>query len=335
MKIAIHKNKNSFSEYWIDYCERKNLNYTVVNAYDNDIVEQLKDCDVFMWHVKHVHPADVLFAKQLLYSLEQAGKKVYPDWKTHWSFDDKVGQKYQLESLDLPLIPAYVFYSKKSALKWAKSYTFPAVFKLRGGAGSYNVKLAKSYAEAKKLIKTSFGRGFRQFSAVTDVKETFTHFLKGKSKLKHVIKAVGHLFIPYQIEKAKGREKGYVYFQEFLPGCDGDIRVQVVGDKCYAMKRFVRKNDFRASGSGEIDFDGSKLPADLIQQSFEITRKMGMQSLAIDWLQHGDKFLIAEISYAWGIAKGELDPGYWDDKLNWHSSKVDLGEWFVELMLKN
>ena len=334
MKIAFHPNKNSFFQYWISYCDSQGIEYKLVNAYDSDIVSQLSDCDVFMWHIKHVNPKDILFAKQLMYSLEQSGLKVYPDSKTIWSFDDKLGQKYLLEALNLPTIPSFAFYSKAEALNWAANYKFPAVFKLRGGAGSYNVKLVSSFNDAKKLIRKSFGTGFRQFDPIIDIKENLSFFFKGKTAFKQVLKAFGHIIIPYQIENARGREKGYIYFQKFIPDCDCDIRVQVVGDKCYAMKRIVRKNDFRASGSGVIDFDGSKISKELIKLSFEITEKLGMQSLAIDWLQYRETNYIAEISYAWGIADGELEPGFWDNNLVWHSKRVDLGEWLVELMIK-
>ena len=47
MKIAFH-NTGGFTPRWIEYCEKNNIQYKKVNAYDTDIVEQLKDCDAFM-----------------------------------------------------------------------------------------------------------------------------------------------------------------------------------------------------------------------------------------------------------------------------------------------
>ena len=43
MKIAIHdsKEKHFFSDRWIEYCSRNNIPFKVVNAYDNDIINQL------------------------------------------------------------------------------------------------------------------------------------------------------------------------------------------------------------------------------------------------------------------------------------------------------
>ena len=92
MKIGIH-HRNSvgfFSERWIEYCEKNNISYKLVNAYSNDIVEQLSDCDAFMWHHSNYDYRDALFANKLLFSLQQSGKKVFPNFNTTWHFDDKV-----------------------------------------------------------------------------------------------------------------------------------------------------------------------------------------------------------------------------------------------------
>lgn len=50
MKIAIADRKGSFSDYWITYCEENNIPFIRVNPYDSDIINQVKDCDAFMWH---------------------------------------------------------------------------------------------------------------------------------------------------------------------------------------------------------------------------------------------------------------------------------------------
>lgn len=99
MKIAFHHRPGSFSDRWIEYCKDNQIAYKLVNAYDSDIIQQVADCDAFMWHHSHVDYRDTLFAKQLLYSLQLSGKKVFPDFMTGWHFDDKVGQKYLLKPL--------------------------------------------------------------------------------------------------------------------------------------------------------------------------------------------------------------------------------------------
>src|SRR5690606_21537992 len=121
-----------------NYCKENNISYKIVDVYKSDIISQLEDCTGLMWHFHQGNPKDILFAKQLIFSLQQAGKKVFPDFNTAWHFDDKVGQKYLFESLKIPHVPSFVFYDKREALEWASSTNYPLVFKLRGGAGSAN-----------------------------------------------------------------------------------------------------------------------------------------------------------------------------------------------------
>ena len=115
-KIAIHKSSWGFSKEWINYCEKNNIPYKIVNCYDSDIISQVEDCDALLWHHHHSNAKDVLFAKELLFSLEQAGKKVFPEFNSNWHFDDKVGQKYLLEAIGAPMAKSWVFYEKSDAL---------------------------------------------------------------------------------------------------------------------------------------------------------------------------------------------------------------------------
>ncbi len=334
MKIGIHHSKGSYSDGWIEYCERNNIPFKIVNAYGNNIINDLEDCNVFMWHHHH-NEKDVIFAKQLLFSLEHSGKLVFPNWKSGWHFDDKLGQKYLLEALNLPIVPTFVFYSKDEAPKWASKYKFPAVFKLRGGASSNNVQLIKTRKEAFRIINKAFGCGFRQVNPIVAIKENYLKIKNRKTKLKKILKLIPCLYLPFPIEKSKGRERGYIYFQEFIPDCNYDIRVQLIDDKCYAMTRKVRLNDFRASGGGNIDYDGSKVPVSAIELSFHVANLLKMQSMAIDLLNYKNTYLITEISYAFAIDEGELDFGYWDSNLEWHNERINPYGWMVEMMQKN
>ena len=156
MKIAIHKDMGSFSDRWIPYCEAENISYKIVNCYHSDIISHLHDCDGLMWHWTLVDYKSALFTRQLLQSLEKKGLSIYPDINSSWHYDDKLGQKYLLESIDAPLVKSYVFYTKREALDWLEKATFPKVFKLRGGAGSVNVSLVKNKRRAKFLINRAF-----------------------------------------------------------------------------------------------------------------------------------------------------------------------------------
>jgi glutathione synthase/RimK-type ligase-like ATP-grasp enzyme len=131
--IAIHKSKTGFHPRWIAYCKENNIPYKLVNCYDNDLIKQLEDCHALMWHHAQQNPKDLVIAKQILFALEHTGFQVFPDFKTGWHFDDKLGQKYLFERIGLPFVKSYAFYDKKEALAWVNTAKFPKVFKFVEG----------------------------------------------------------------------------------------------------------------------------------------------------------------------------------------------------------
>lgn len=335
MKIAIHNRKGSFSDRWINYCEKQNLNYKIVNAYDSDIIEQLNDCDAFLWHHHHGIFSDTLFSQQLLSSLEHGKMKVFPDFNTAWHFDDKIAQKYLLEKIDAPLVPSYVFYDKAEALEWIKNTSFPKVFKLRRGAGAANVSLITSKRKATKIINTAFSKGFPAFNRIGHFKERINKVMHGKEDFTSIFKGIYRLIYSTEYGKAQPNEKGYAYFQDFIPNNDFDIRVIVIGKRAFALKRFVRKGDFRASGSGEISYCKEDIDVRCIEIAFQVNEKLKTQTIGYDFVfDKNNKPLIVEISYGFAVKPYDPCPGYWDDHLNWHEGKFNPQEWMIEDLIK-
>ncbi|MFH1119639.1 MAG: hypothetical protein V1775_07425 [Bacteroidota bacterium] len=331
MMIGIHISKGDFSERWVDYCRERQIPYKPVCCYDVDIIGQLGDCDALMWHHNHVHPKDVVFAKQLLFSLAAAGKPVFPDFATNWHFDDKLGQKYLLEAAGVPSVESFAFYTRQEAVNWIHNTSFPKVFKLRSGAGSENVKLVRSENEAGKLAHRAFGTGFRQSDVPGDILEQIRKKKLGRAAYADILKAMAHLVVPYYVEKSKGRERGYLYFQEFIPGNRSDTRVVVIGSKAFALKRMVRHNDFRASGSGHIIYDQHEIDTNLVRLAFEINQKLKAQCLAFDFIhdQSGKPYLV-EISYGFADKAYDACPGYWNDGLEWIEGNFNPYGWMVD-----
>jgi glutathione synthase/RimK-type ligase-like ATP-grasp enzyme len=335
VKIAIQPKKGSFSERWIPYCEQQGIPYKLVDCYRSDIMDQLGDCDALMWHFHQASPREFLFAKQLLYSVQAMGKKVFPDYHTMWHFDDKVGQKYLLEAIGAPLVPSHVFYDKKSALDWVSQTSFPKVFKLRGGGGSQNVKLARTRSEAVGFINRAFGRGFPQYDAWPNLKERIRQYKKGQTDFWDVIKGIIRLGYTTDFSKVRGPERGYVYFQDFIPGNDHDIRVVVIDSKAFAIKRMTRENDFRASGSGMILYEKEYFDESIIRLSLELAEKLKSQCIAFDYVFSNGEPMVVEISY--GFSPEGYDPctGYWDEQLKWHQGAFNPYGWMVDSLLNS
>ncbi len=330
MKIALHNRKNSFSELWKEYFEQKGIPYKIVDCYQSDIIDQLDDCDALMWHFHHAVPQDILFAQQLLFAIESAGKIVFPSSSTMWHFNDKIGQKYLLEAIGAPLVPSYVFYSRDEAFKWINECVFPKVFKLRVGASSQNVKLVKTKEEANRLVKRAFGSGFSQYTAMSRLKESIRKYKLKKATFLDVVKGVIRFIYKTDFDKLSGKEKGYVYFQDFIPDNSYDIRVIVIDNKAFAIKRLVRNNDFRASGSGMIYYEKDLFDETTLKISFELARKLKTQCIAFDFVYTQNHPLVVEISYGFSVDGYKDCPGYWDNELVWHEGYFNAYGWMVD-----
>lgn len=333
MRIAIHHRSDSYSEQWIEFCQKHNIQYKIVDAYANNILEQVADCDAFMWH-HHFHQyKDYLFAKQLIYVIEtQLGKFTYPNYNTCWHYDDKMGQKYLLEAIGAPYAPTHIFYTQQDALEWIQQTTFPIVFKLRSGASSENVRLVKNAKQAKLLIKQSFGAGFEQYDRINGFKTQWSKYKNGHCSFSDLLRSIKKIFVSTEFSKLHSKEIGYVYFQDFIPNNKFDIRVLVIGNRAVAKKRMNRENDFRASGSGRLVFDKEQIDIKIVETAFEINRELKMQSVAFDFLfSPNGRPVLTEISYCCGIKSNKDFPGYWTDDMQWHEcDNINICDWIIE-----
>jgi len=335
--LAIHYQKgNNFSQYWKDYLDKNNIQYRIVNAYDSNIIKQLEDCKFFIWHINNLNYRDQIFAKFLLNAIEARGIIVFPNFKTNWHFDDKVAQKYLFEALELPLVETHVFYNKWDALEWANETDFPKVFKLRKGSGSKGVVLAKTKSDAIKLINRAFGVGFKTISTWFLLNERIRKFKLGNDTLFGILKAIIRLFISTEYIRMSTREKGYVYFQKFIPANNFDIRVVIIGNRAFGIKRMNRKNDFRASGSGHIIYDKDQIDLECIKLAFYSNSKLNMQCAAFDFVydETGNP-LIVEVSYGFNSLGYKNCEGWWDNNLNWNDEIIEPENWMIQDLLKD
>ncbi len=338
LSIAIH-NGEGWNSRWRQYCIDQNIPYKVVCCYDSDILDQIRDCSGLMWFFHHARPQDILMARNVLNAAELMGLKVFPNFHTNWHFDDKLSQKFLFEALDLPAAPAWAFFDFDRAMEFADSCEIPIVAKLRRGAGSYNVRLLKSRGQVRKYIKRMFGEGYSPSPLpLADAKTKFKVAMR-KGGLKGVLnrlkKAPEFFRVVTRGRKYFGNEKGYVYFQKFIPGNTCDYRIKVVGDRAWGFRRMVRENDFRASGSGILDFDYRKIPAKMILTAFESADKLKMQSVAFDFVMDREgKPLIVEISYGFDFDEGESDI-WWDRSLKQHTETFDPTHLILKTFLQN
>jgi len=337
MLVGIHDQAGSPSDNWIAYCETHGVPYKRVNCFATDIVSQLRDCDGLLWWWMPVDPKAKLFARQLTLSLELSGKIVFPSFRTCWQYDDKIGQKYLMESTGLPLIPTDIFYDREEALTWAKTARYPKVFKLCSSSFSENVWLVRRRTQAERLIRRAFAHGFPAKRRLFIFTQRLWRLRRDKnmSSFWIFLKGIARVLLPHLPGRAvPSREWGYAYFQDFIPANNQVIYVLVLGGRACASRVTVRDGDFRASGSGLVELGRPEtVPRQCIELAFRAAEALGTEFIMLEILLEQEKPLIIETDPY--FYPDVTFSGFWDKSLRWHEKPVSPGQAIIEKFLEN
>jgi glutathione synthase/RimK-type ligase-like ATP-grasp enzyme len=312
-RIAIHRDRKihkngevqSYSDRWRVVARNKGAEVKIVDAFAPDFFDRLNGCDGFMWRFGYA-ARQRLFARRLLPAVEHGlGIPVFPSWKTAWHFEDKIGQNYLLQAAKIPTPRTWVFWYLEAAIDFCSRASYPLVLKLAIGFQSANVRLLNDPDEATNWARLMFGPG------TTSLAQTFS--AGRRSALRRVHDAARALSGRTVVEKYKKAElqQGYFFVQEFLPANEFDTRVTIIGNRAFAFRRFNRPNDFRASGSGKINWDPADIDLETVRLAFQVAQQLGTQSLAVDALRRAEDRLIIEISYTYASWAVRDCPGHW------------------------
>jgi glutathione synthase/RimK-type ligase-like ATP-grasp enzyme len=331
--IGIHDRPGSYSDRWIAYCTERQIAFRRIHCLASDIIGQCDGLDAVLWNWSHGEPCELLAARQVITALERKGVLVFPSTATCGHFDDKISQKYLLEALGAPLIPTWVFWDRDEAMHWIGLATWPKVFKLRCGAGSANVRLVSSRADAESLCRQAFGRGFPVSGGYfNDMRTRLRKTITMAQFWDKVCRAPRTILHNRELRRHLPWQYGYLYFQEFLAGNAYDTRITIIGDRAFGFRRRNRPNDFRASGSGSISYEVDCIDPRCVDIAFRVAGQIGSQSLAFDFLFNAaHEPMIGEVSYGYIPSAVHACEGHWDRCGNWHAGSV----WPQDAMLED
>ena len=148
---------------------------------------------------------------------------------------------------------------------------------------------------------------------------------KNLEDITNRISKIPQFFQTWKRSKQLPNEKGYVYLQEFIPNANYDLKVIVVGDKLSFVCRSVRKNDFRASGGGDLFYDKSLLTKEIRDIAFSTSDKLGFQCMGYDFVVNEEEKAakIVEMSYGFDHKVLMGSGGYWDREDNWYDEPLN------------
>ena len=319
-RLAILARDGSFSDRWISEVRSRGVDAIVLSPYEGGLFALVADCTAIIWHPDHERAEDLLLIAPILQSAEAAGKVTFPDFGSRWHFDDKIAQAYLLAAIGAPTPSTRVFVTRQEALDYIQTADLPLVAKLKRGAGSANVRLLRSVPEGRAYVSKAFGAGHEAVSGYfTDVRTRVTSTGSLSEMFAKLRRLPQSVMRRRALSRAQGRERGYVLLQEFMPGNEYDVRITVIGDRAFGFRRFVRPNDFRASGSRNVDYSPEAIDSCIVQVAFTTAQKLNAGCVAIDFVTDlNGQPMIVELSFGFNPVLVERCPGYWDRRLEWH-----------------
>jgi hypothetical protein len=231
------------------------------------------------------------FIEDIICNLGIAGFFVIPEYKYLKAHNNKVAMEL-LRTLAMPdyikTIDSRCFGTLEELIDYQDQVKYPTVIKSACGSLSRGVYLTHS---ADDLIKKA-----RKISKSFD----FKHDLK---ELLRLLKHNGR----YKKESFCRRK---FVIQDFIPGLKDDWKVLVFANRCYVLNRRVRKNDFRASGSGLFEFK-PEVPDGLLDYAFSIKQYFNVPNISLDIGYDGQEFHLIEFQVLYfGTTTLEKSPFY-------------------------
>jgi len=344
MIVGIHPNvkygKLGYeTQRFVDILRINKIKTEIINANDNSFWDRIIKCNLFIFQWTHQDYYRQI-ARTILPIIENhLHIKCFPNLLTNWLYDDKVREYYLLRVKGFPVVDSRVMYERESALRFVEHAEFPLVFKLRSGAGSGLVRLVKNKDAARRYIDLMFRKGVSYKKGLPD---SFFDKIKRQGMIRALRIKIGE--IRHRVSKGSSFyeedwqiHKNYIILQKFLPKNDYDTRVVIIGNRAFAFKRYNIPGDFRASGSHLNEFDPAKIDLKFIQIAFQVSKDLGFDSMAYDFIYDTDMHpVIIEISYVFGATLGSKIsdcPGYWDDKLNWHQKRMEVSYCILSKLL--
>lgn len=243
---------------------------------------------VFM-HMHHHPQVRILHKRMMAIMSMNPDLRLIPDYRSSVLYDDKTEQARQL-SRWMPR--THIFYTPGGARRFLEAnHKFPFLSKTAEGASSHNVRLISTIDQAKLEIRQAFSDlGIK------------CHYGQ--------------------------QQRGYLLWQDFIPGNEGDIRIVAVGTKRLILRRGNRPDRPMASGSGRLTpiVDLTDLQARLaLEVANEFFAAEQFKWAGIDMVRDAEgKWYILETTVGWTL-NGYYECSFIDCYDNSYANAISKG----------
>ncbi|WP_179009403.1 hypothetical protein [Winogradskyella forsetii] len=203
------------------HCEEMSINEFVLQLNEQESID-----GVYFFYTSSQYPIYKSYILDILLQIKLRGGILIPELRHFISHENKNFQELEKVRLGIKSPYGIPFGTYEEGLEALSNTSYPVVLKKATGFRSRNVKLANNTEEGKRILSKLLERN-----------------------LKFNRDSLYYLYRRFKNKKHYPRRFGKIIIQEFLPNLTHDWKILVFGNCCIGGKRFVKKNDFRASGS--------------------------------------------------------------------------------------
>jgi hypothetical protein len=256
--VGIHDDRQDWGQVYATICGRLGVEYQLFDMLSDRWLDACASSSVVFFKCT-MYPDNIRILKErqhlLKYHLDRA---TFPNVEAFWHFNSKAVQRDLFELAGMRHPKTMVLGAPEDVASVEERFPAQFVWKDSGGAGSSRVGMSKNTPISRLLLR----------SALLDS-------------------------IPYRLQNVAARRVGFFpagggqkIAQEFIDGCEHDIRVTTVGTEyAYVFRRRNRKDDFRASGSGMLEYEWQDGYWEAMTLCLEMSRKMSFSNMAYDLIR--------------------------------------------------
>jgi glutathione synthase/RimK-type ligase-like ATP-grasp enzyme len=258
----------------VDYFKDKNLKLNIITLKELTLNNIIKNSIVFA--ISSQKPYHKQYVDDIMEVLSLHNNVLVPSKNILRCHENKGYQEYYKKIIGIDSLEGYYFNNDTVNYDYIrKTYHFPLVLKQIDGSGSRGVVLVKSEDELRKEVSS--------FKISTHVRfmiycrESIFKFFKlkyNRSKLDYY------------------KDHSNFVIQEFVPNLKFDYKVLIFFDRYYVLKRNIKENDFRASGSGNFEF--VEIEDSLLEYAKNIFEKINEPFMSLDICFDGEKYYLIE-----------------------------------------
>lgn len=255
-------------EYMKNYFEKMGCQVEITSYLDFNFSKDYSDYVVLYSSAEDYCGGSKAFMEDVLMHLHYQKALMLPELQYFRAHDNKVMMeilRYDFKDAGLKTISSSIWPSLE-ALKAAPPKEYPVIIKRAAGAGGEGVFLARNekelYKYAEKVSRMADLKLFYYLSCV-NVKQ---RLLGKKPVLIHNTKFIT---------------------QNFIEGLNGDYKVLVFGEHYFVLHRLNRKDDFRASGSGNFTDDDADAIKSVLDFAKLCTKEIDSPWLSLDICHDG------------------------------------------------